>query len=270
MPTFDTPQPISATVEITAGAIRLVASDRDDTTVDVRPRDESRSADVKAAEQVRVHFNNGTLTVTSQRGFSFPRRGAVVIDIALPSGSRLSASAVSANITADGRYADCKFASVSGDLEIGSVVGNLKLDNVSGGIAVQGITGAASLTTVSGDAVIGDLDGDVKFQAASGALAVTRLHGNVNAQTASGDVTVAAAVNGGVSVQTASGEVVIGVAEGTAAKLDLRSRSGEVRNTLTAADGPADGDETLVVHARTASGDVVVQRALQAGPVTTS
>jgi DUF4097 and DUF4098 domain-containing protein YvlB len=99
------------------------------------------------------------------------------------------------------------------------------------------------------------------FRAASGALTVRRLHGNLNAQMASGDVNVAVAVNGGVSVQTASGDVVVGVAEGTAAQLDLRSRSGEVRNLLTPTDGPAAGDQTLVVHARTASGDVIVQRA---------
>jgi DUF4097 and DUF4098 domain-containing protein YvlB len=259
--TFDTPQPITAKVEISTGSVRLVASDRVDTVVEVRPRDESRSADVKAAERVRVDFKNGTLTVVTQRGFSFPRSGAVVVDIALPNGSRLNASAVSANITADGRYADCKFASVSGDLEVGSVVGNLKADNVSGGISVQDVKGSVSMSTVSGDAIIGDLNGDVKFQAASGSLAVTRLHGNVNAQTASGDTTVATAINGGVSVQTASGEVVVGIAEGTAAQLDLQTRSGEVRNSLAPSDGPAAGDETLVVHARTASGDIVVQRA---------
>ena len=53
-------------VEISAGSVRLVATDRDDTVVEVRPRDESRSHDVKAAEQVRVDFKNGTLAVTSQ------------------------------------------------------------------------------------------------------------------------------------------------------------------------------------------------------------
>src|SRR5689334_1822062 len=105
MPKFDTPQPITATVEISAGSVRLVATDRDETVVDVRPRDENRSHDVKAAEQVRVDFSNGALRVSSQRGFSFPRRGAVVVEIALPSGSRLDASSASANITADGRYA---------------------------------------------------------------------------------------------------------------------------------------------------------------------
>jgi DUF4097 and DUF4098 domain-containing protein YvlB len=261
MPTFDSPQPITATVEIAADSVRLAASDRNDTVVEVRPRDESRSQDVKAAEQVRVDFKNGALAVASQRGFSFPRRGAVVVDIALPSGSRLLASAASANITADGQYADCKFASASGDLEVGAVVGNLKADTASGGITVHAINGSASISTASGDATIGDLDGDVKFRAASGSLAVTRLRGNLNAQTASGDTTVATAVNGGVSVQTASGEVVVGIAEGTAAQLDLRTRSGEVRNSLESSDGPSAGDETLVVHVRTASGDVIVQRA---------
>ena len=119
MPNFDTPQPITATVEISAGSVRLVATDRDDTVVEVRPRDESRSHDVKAAEQVRVDFKNGTLAVTSQRGFSFPRRGAVVVDVGLPAGSRLDVSVASANVVADGEYADCKFASASGDLARG-------------------------------------------------------------------------------------------------------------------------------------------------------
>ena len=39
MPNFDTPQPITAVVEIAAGSIRLVASDRDDTVAEVRPRE---------------------------------------------------------------------------------------------------------------------------------------------------------------------------------------------------------------------------------------
>lgn len=92
-------------------------------------------------------------------------------------------------------------------------------------------------------------------------MSVGRLDGSLNAQTASGDVTVATAVKGNISVQTSSGEVGVGIAEGTAAQLDLRTRSGSVRNTLKPSVGPAEGDETLIVHARTGSGDVVVQRA---------
>jgi Putative adhesin len=261
MPNFDTPQPITARVEIATGTVRLVASERTDTVVEVRPWDESRSQDVKVAEQVRVNFRNGTLSVLSHRGFKLPRRGAVVVDVALPSGSRLHASVVSAQLTADGEYADCTLASVSGDVAVESATENVKVDNVSGGITVGVAKKSASVSTVSGDAMFGELRGDIKFQAASGSLTVGRLEGNLNAQTASGDINVATAVNGGVSVQTASGELVLGIAEGTAAQLDLRTKSGEVRNSLTSSDGPANGDETLVVHARTGSGDIVVQRA---------
>jgi hypothetical protein len=260
MSTFDTPQPITATVEIPAGSVRIVASQRGDTTVDVRPRDASRSHDVKAAEQVRVDYADGVLNVLSETRFGLPRRGAVAIDIALPSQSRLHAAVASADVTADGEYADCKLASASGDLTIGTVRGNLKADTASGDITVRSAA-AASVSTASGDAKFDALSGDVKFRAASGSLNIGHLTGSLDVQTASGDVMVRTAVKGGISVQTSSGDVGVGIAEGTAAKLDLRTRSGAVRNEQQPSDGPAAGDETLVVQARTASGDLIVQRA---------
>jgi DUF4097 and DUF4098 domain-containing protein YvlB len=142
--------------------------------------------------------------------------------------------------------------------------GKFKADTASGDITVEVASSSATVSTASGDFSIGELCGDLKFRAASGSLKIGRLEGGLNAQTASGDVTVAAAVKGNVSAQTASGEVGVGVAEGTAAQLDLQTHSGSVRNSLQPSDGPADGDETVTVHARTRSGDVVVQRA--AGP----
>jgi DUF4097 and DUF4098 domain-containing protein YvlB len=123
---------------------------------------------------------------------------------------------------------------------------------------------SASVSTASGDVTLGVLRGAAKFRTASGSLRVGTLEGDLNAQSASGDVTVIAAVRGRISVNTASGGVGVGIAEGTAAQLDLQTRSGSVRNSLQPSDGPAHGDETLIVHARTASGDVVVERA--AGP----
>ena len=261
MAIFDTPQPITATVEISAGTIHVAATDRSDTVVEVRPRDESRSHDVKAAEQVRTDFRDGRLVVASPRGFALPRRGAVVIDIALPSGSHFSAAVSSATVTADGEYGDCTFASASGNLTVGAVSGNLKADTASGDVRATSAT-SATVSTASGDVRLAELGGDIKFRAASGSLSVGRLQGNLNAQTASGDVAVTAAVRGSISAQTSSGEVTVGVAEGTAAQLDLRTNSGSVRSTLKPSDGPAEGDETIVVQARTASGDVIVQRAV--------
>ena len=90
MPTFDTPEPIAVRVEAAAGSIRLVATDRDDTVVAVSPHDGSRPADVRAAEQTEVNYQSGKLTVSApRRGFALFRGGAIDIDIALPSRSRV-------------------------------------------------------------------------------------------------------------------------------------------------------------------------------------
>lgn len=261
MSTFQTPEPITAVVEVVAGTVRLTATDRDDTVVEVLPRDPNRASDVRIAEQTRVDFNNGTLKVLAGRRFiHLGRGGAVTIDIGLPSGSRLQASSASADVHADGTLADCKLSSASGDMVMDTVTGSVKADSASGDIGVANIRGSVSISTSSGDAKIGELHGDLLFQAASGSLAVGELRGNAKSRTASGSVSIAAAVNGAVSVQSASGEVEVGIAEGTAARLDLQTRSGTVSNGLDAADGPADGDETLVVHARTGSGDIAVRR----------
>lgn len=265
MPTFVTPEPITASVEVVSGSVHIVATDRDETVVHVSPRDPNRASDVRIAEGARVAFRNGMLTVSAgQRFISFGRGGSVIIDIELPSRSRLEVSSASASLRADGEYGDCRLATASGDAGIESVTGSIKADSASGRLTVDLLAGEATISTASGDATIGELTGDVKFRAASGSLSLKRLHGTVNAQTASGDVVIAGAVKGAVSVQSGSGETQIGIPEGTAARLDLRTHSGEVRNTLQSADGPTDSDETLTVSVKTGSGDIVVQRATTA------
>jgi hypothetical protein len=267
MPKFDTPEPITARIETAAGRVRLNATDRDDTLVEVRPCNESRAADVRAAERTRIDFAHGTLTVSAGRWGPFgARTGAVEIAVELPSCSRLDISVASARVRADGEYADCRLASASGDLAVGTAFASIKAKSASGRIAVDATNGNGSLSSASGDASIGALNGDLTFQAASGRLTVERLHGTLKTRTASGSVAVATAVDGEISAHTASGEVEVGVAAGTAARLDIVTASGGVTSELQPSDGPARGDDTLLVHVRTASGDVTVRRSA-ASPV---
>ena len=49
MRTFDTPRPITITVELNVGDVRVVAADRADTVVNVRPTDEAKKAEEMAA-----------------------------------------------------------------------------------------------------------------------------------------------------------------------------------------------------------------------------
>jgi hypothetical protein len=262
MPTFATPEPIAVRIEAGNGSIRLVATDRADTVVEVRPRDESRSSDVRVAEHTRVDFRDGKLIVSGvTRGLPLFRDGAVDVDIALPSRSRLHASLGSADLRAEGEFGDFRVASASGEVEVDCVTGKIKAANASGSFTVHAAQGSASIGTASGGVTVGDLDGDLKFKAASGSLTVERLRGYVKSRTASGSVDVVAAVRGGVSAHTSSGEVAVGVAEGTAARLDIVTGSGAVSNKLQPSDGPEQGDETLVLHVRSGSGDVNIHRA---------
>src|ERR687897_902184 len=83
MTTFDTPEPISVTLEVGVGDIRIVASDRTDTVVDVRPSDPAKKSDVTAAELTRVEYAEGRLLVGAPKGWrqwSF-RGGGESIDV---------------------------------------------------------------------------------------------------------------------------------------------------------------------------------------------
>ena len=59
MPTFDTREPISATVDVVTGDVRITAGDVATTVVEVRPSDASNQEDVRAAEQTRVEYADG-------------------------------------------------------------------------------------------------------------------------------------------------------------------------------------------------------------------
>ena len=61
MQKFATTGPISVDLDIPAGTIRLVATDRADATVQVLPADASKRRDVKAAEQTQIGFHDGVL-----------------------------------------------------------------------------------------------------------------------------------------------------------------------------------------------------------------
>jgi hypothetical protein len=265
MPTFQTPEPIAVRIEVDAGSIHLVATDRADTVVEVRPPDESRSSDVWAAEHTRVDFRDGELVVASaKRGSPLSWGGAIDLEISLPSRSRLHVSLASADLRAEGEFADFTFEGASGDAEVDSVVGKIKATNSSGSLSMRTAQGSVSVSTASGDVTIGNLDGDLKFEAASGSLTVDRLRGQVKSQTASGSVDVAAAIRGGVSAHTSSGEVAVGVAEGTAVRLDIITRAGVVTNRLQPSDGPEPGDQTFVLQVRSAAGNVNIHRAHRA------
>lgn len=238
---FDTPHPITAKVELARGTLQVIASDRADTTVTVRPRDEGKALDLKTAERTRVSYSKGVLSVLSSQGLTF-RTGTVDIVVELPSRSLLDIAVASAEVRAEGDYADVRFQSSSGDLIIDAISGAAKVDTASGGISIR------------------ELTGDIKRNTASGDLSVKILRGHVRVASASGSVDIGTAVSGGLVFETASGNTSIGIARGTAARLAIDTHSGAFTNALEPADGPEASDEIFDVNIRTAKGDVDLHR----------
>jgi hypothetical protein len=72
---------------------------------------------------------------------------------------------------------------------------------------------------------------------------------------------VGAVSRGDVELRTAFGSIEVGIAEGTAARLDVRTDYGSVRQELEAAGAPPASAATVAVRARTSHGDITIRRA---------
>ena len=281
MPTFDTPEPISVTVEFGVGDLRIVASDRTDTMVEVRPSDPAKKADVTAAEQTRVEYAGGRLLIKAPknwRQYTFRGGGeSVDVQVELPAGSQLRGETGMAALRCRGRLGECRYKTGIGDIQldqagavqlrtgVGDITveragGDTELTTGSGSLRIDGIDGTAVVKNSNGDTWIGRVTGDVRVNAANGRISVDQASGAVAAKSANGDVRLGEVAHGAVLAQTGFGKVEIGIRDGVAAWLDLNTRYGTVRNDLDTADRPGAGEEAVEVRARTAFGDITIHR----------
>ena len=279
MPTFSTPEPILATIELAAGDVRVLASDRRDTVVEVRPSTSSHEPDIKAAEQTKVEYTAAGLVIRGpkQRNLGLRRIGSVDVTVELPNGSQIEAEAAIGALRFSGQLGKCRVKTGAGEVELDKV-GPVDLHSGAGAITVDQISGHAEITTGSGrlrvsqidgsaviknsngDTWVGEITGNLRVNAANGAVSVGRATADVTASSANGEIRVDDLTRGSASLTTGFGEIHFGIHAGTAAKVDAYTRLGAVRNSMEAADSPEPSDEVLEVHARTNFGDIVIRR----------
>jgi Toastrack DUF4097 len=281
MPTFDTPGPISVTTELGVGDLRIVASDRTDTIVEVRPSDPTKKDDVTAAEQTRVEYADGRLLIKAPKSWrQLTWRGggeSIDVQVDLPAGSHLRGDAGVAALHCRGRLGECRYRTGvgeiqldqagpvqlktgGGDVTVDLVTGDAHVVTGSGAVRIDSVEGTAGVKNSNGDTWIGEVTGDLKVNAANGAISIDRARGTVDAKTANGDVRVGEVARGAVLAQTSFGKVEIGVLDGVAAWLDLDTKYGSVRNDLDAAERPGPGEDAVEVRARTSFGDITIHR----------
>jgi putative adhesin len=278
MPIFNTPEPISATIDLAAADVRVIARDRSDTVVEVRPSDSAHEPDVMAAEQTRVEYTAAGLLIRGpKRPLSLRKVGSVDVAVELPAGSQIEADAGVGALRFAGRLGKCQAKIGAGDVEVAQagpvdlrsgagaitvdhVAGHAEITTDSGRLRVSHIDGSAVIKNSNGETWVGDVTGELRVNAANGAVAVGHAGADVTASSANGEIWVDDLTRGSASLKTGYGEVRFGIHAGTAAKVDAYTRFGNVRNSMDAAERPEPSDEVLEVHARTNFGDIVIRR----------
>lgn len=279
MPRFDTPSPITATIDVAAGYVRIQASDRTDTVVQVLPSDASDPTAVQAAKETQVEYTGGQLLVKAPknkiRSF-FGRFPSLDVNIELPSGSSVDADSYG-ELHSEGRLGESAFRTAAGavrleetgrlklhtaagDVFVGRSSGDVEATTSSGKIRIGDVDGAVVAKSSNGDITVGEVTGDARLGSANGDITVERALGSLTAKTPYGSIRIGEAVRGSVVLESGFGELEIGISNGTAAWLDVSSKHGLVRNALDPVDRPGASDETVEVRARTGFGDVIIHR----------
>ncbi len=279
MHTFETPHPISLKVELWQGQVTVRATDTTTSTVELEPLGND-SAAREMIDNATVEQRGDELVVLMPkiRGGLFRRQGHVMATISVPMHSSAKIETASADVDTHGELGDLRINTGSGDLEIDIVgsadvktgSGDVELNvarancSIKGGssdISLDEVGGHADVLAGSGDVVVGRIGGTLKIKTGSGDIIVKHAGEGVDAMAGSGDLIVRRIDHGKLKAKTGSGDISIGVAEGTAAYLDITTVTGDVTSSLDASEAPGDGDQTVELIIQAGTGDVVLQRA---------
>ncbi|MCK2212305.1 DUF4097 domain-containing protein [Actinomadura sp. ATCC 31491] len=299
MPTFDTPEPIHALIDVAGATIRIHAGERADTVVEVRPSDEFDDADVQAARHTQIDYAGGRLLVRLDRGGSdsgwslsldklvespatwarsllLGWEGSVEVTVHLPAGSRVEAKTAK-GLYCHGPLGDLAFATSYGDISV-EQAGRVRLKTAHGHVSLDRAAGFAEITTTNGDIRVGTVDGpavvktshgqlrigevtgELRLNSAYGDITVDRARAGVAAKTAYGSVRIGEVARGAVVMETTGGGLDLGIREGSAAWLDVSSRYGLVDVGLDSTEGPGSSEDVVEVRAHTAYGDIRIRR----------
>jgi hypothetical protein len=281
MTVFQTPGPISVSLEFGMGDLRLVASESAETVVEVRPTDPTNEGDVNAAKETRVEYASGSLLVRGPKNWRqwtpWGGRESIDVEIQLPEGSRVCADVAMASVRGTGRLGEFEVKTGLGDVRIveagpvkirtgfgevmvGRVDGDADVKTGSGRIDIGSVAGSATVKNSNGDTRIGQVEGRAQLQNANGAIQVDSARSQVTAKTALGDVRLGLLSQGATEAKTAYGQIDIGVLDGVAAWLDLSTGFGRINNELENTGRPLAEEQTTEIRAHTAAGDINIRR----------
>jgi len=260
MSTFATPGPITAEITLQSGGARIIAEDRDSTTVEVLPAHPGKKSDVEVAERTRVDFADGRLDIRSPKSRIglFTKPGTIEVIVRMPTGSVVRADTSYGDIDVDGELAECWLKTSYGDLRAEAAT-ILRMETSYGHVTAGRLIGDTDFRVGWGKIEVDDVAAPLRIKT-SGDVRLHRVSANVQAHTGYGHVTVDEATEGSLDLATSYGRIEVGVAEGAATYLELNTSYGKVRNELLPSDKAPDDALTVEVRARTSYGDITIRR----------
>ena len=285
---FNTPTPITVALSLYVADVRFTASDRTDTIVEVRPSNPNKAADIKAAENTRLEYDDATrtLSIVSRKprsrfvNFSSKRPESINVVIQLPTDSDVRGEAEVGDFQSDGalgtvalktdlgvvRLAETGPLNLRGgvgEITVEAVGGSAVVHSASNDIRIGAVDGTADISADNGKVRVGLVTGPAEIKVANGSVSVDRALSDITAGSSNGEVRIGEVVRGKVSATSKNGGVEVGIREGSAAWLELKTGVGRVYNELATAEAPGADEpvDKVEVHASTKLGDVTIRRA---------
>lgn len=269
---FPAPGPVQTRIRVRSTDVSIAATDAYEVSVQLIGDDE-------LAERTQVDFSGEVLEVDVPQVRSglfsaFSSSSRMRIEVAVPVGSNVLAKAGSGDVRTAGELGEVEVRTGSGDLYVGfahrattnSGSGDARVDRA---VAVEAFAGSGSIA-------VGDAE-EVSARTGSGDITVehaVRLHGTTGSgdlrigetsvatlRSGSGSIQVRKVRSGEVGASTGSGNLTVGVADGTPTMLDCQAASGRVRSELEPSGEPGEGEDSVVLRLRAASGNITVLRA---------
>lgn len=282
------------TVELHAGAVRVVGWDRDEVQV----------TGTLASANDRLELEGGRSGVEvsiDNRGGG--RSGVASLEIRVPSGKsvdvttgagavrvsgiagRVDVTALNGAVTVEGSPRGIDVTSNNGAISINAVTQSVSATAMNGAITVAGtvrgtleveaLTGAVVISARAERMDVSALSGAVRISNAAGEMDVTSVSGGVavagssiqgNIESVSGNVTIDGALGGGLTIESHSGTVEMRLPGSTSAAVTAEMYSGSFRSDFGAARRDEEerhlriGSGRNEVSITTFSGDVRILR----------
>jgi DUF4097 and DUF4098 domain-containing protein YvlB len=253
---FDVQEPVMVEVRIASGDVVVTTAEIDQARVILDGADavvEATSVLLRGNVLTIKHDKEkGLRSVISRGDLRGLLQGSLDVEVVVPHGSSFDLASASADARLEGEFIEVIAKTASGDLRArGEVFGDLNVKNASGDVTAEHVGGDVRIQSVSGDVRIGAVDG------------------SVNATSVSGDIELLSLYDGEVRIQSVSGDIELGVAQGVDVDVDASSTSGTMHSEVPLSDTPtptpAATAQTVVIRARTVSGDLRITRSPERG-----